>query len=226
MRMFNAMSRGRWRLVWLLAAGILPAELGGAQPARTKRDVTRPELLPRDREVAMALGAAPDHLRDKCGVYVLEASGFVRVRESLNGFTCVVNRDHPLALKPTCWDAEGSATILPKVLRIGELLMQGKSMDEIDREVTEGFRTGRFRAPSRPGVAYMLSGDIRNVSGGKVGSFPPHLMIYAPNLTNADIGITADALLKNPGLPFIAYQGPHGYIIVNVRRTPEAVTKR
>lgn len=34
------------------------------------------------------------------------------VRDSQNSFTCIVNRDHPLNLKPTCYDAEGTATIL------------------------------------------------------------------------------------------------------------------
>jgi hypothetical protein len=62
----------------------------------------------------------------------------------------------------------------------------------------------------------MLSGDIRsfNPQTGKVESFPPHIMFYAPNLTNADIGTTPGALAKDPWLPFVAYQGPQGFIIV------------
>ena len=137
-------------------------------------------------------------------------------RESTNGFTCIVNRDHPLNQKPVCFDAEGTATILPKILRVGELLMQGKTMSEIDAEIAEGFRTGKYISPRRAGVAYMLSGDIRNYNPhtGKVDSFPPHVMFYAPNLTNADLGTTPEALEKNPSLPFVAYQGPHGFIIV------------
>jgi hypothetical protein len=190
----------------------------------TARPAEIPEIMSQDREMAMALGAAPEHLHAEAGVYVLKTTGFVRVRESRNGFTCIVNRDHPKALKPTCWDAEGTATIVPKVLRVGELLMQGKSLAEIDQDIAEGFRTGRFRPPSRPGVAYMLSGDIRNVTAAGTSSFPPHVMIYAPNLTNSDIGVTPEALAKNPSLPFIAYQGPHGYFIVSVasQGTPAA----
>jgi hypothetical protein len=147
---------------------------------------------------------------------VLKRDGFVKVRDSTNGFTCIVNRDHPLNQKPVCFDAEGTATILPKILRVGELLMQGKPMSEIDAEITDGFRTGKYISPRRPGVAYMLSGDIRNFNPqtGKVESFPPHVMFYAPNLTNADLGTTPEALAKDPSLPFVAYQGPHGFIIV------------
>jgi hypothetical protein len=173
----------------------------------------KPAVPPRDSEVAMALSAAPSHLRDEAGVYALEATGFVKVRDSKNGFTCIVNRDHPLSLKPTCYDAEGAATILPKVIQVGAWMMEGKSLAEIDQLVADGFKSGRFISPRRPGVAYMLSGDIKNVNRktGGVSSFPPHVMFYAPNLTNADIGSKGDG---SDGMPFIAYQGPHGFMIM------------
>jgi hypothetical protein len=175
-----------------------------------------PELLPREKEINLALNAAPEHLRKGAGVYVLERHGFVKTRETTNGFTCIVNRDHPLSLKPVCFDAEGTATILPKILRVGELLMQGVPMSGIDKEIAEGFLTRKYISPRRAGVAYMLSGDIRNYNPrtGKVESFPPHVMFYAPNLTNADLGITPEALASDPSLPFVAYQGPHGFIIM------------
>jgi hypothetical protein len=172
-----------------------------------------PEIPTEAQETAMALSAAPEHLRAGAGVYVLTASGFKQTRWSTNKFTCIVNRDHPKSLKPTCFDEEGTATILPKILRVGELMMQGKSLDEIAADIRAGFASGKFVAPRRPGIAYMLSGDIRNVNPatGAVSSFPPHVMFYAPNLTNEDIGSNGSA-----GLPFIAYRGPHGYMIMPV----------
>jgi len=174
-----------------------------------------PEVLPRDEEVALAESAAPFHLRAKATVYALEKNGFVLARKGSNGFTCIVNRDSPLGRKPTCYDAEGASTILPKVLRVGELLMQGTPAAAIDHEIEEGFRTGKFVAPRRPGIAYMLSKGNRDFSPatGNVRPFPPHVMFYAPNLTNIDIGSTGDGA---GGLPFIAYQGPHGFMIMLV----------
>jgi len=193
-------------LALLVAASIPPvhAQTAGQQ---------KPELPSREIEVAMALSAAPEHLRNGAGVYALDTQGFVKVRESTNGFTCIVNRDHPVNLKPTCYDAEGTATILPKVVQIGAWMMAGKSMDEIRQLVADGFKSGTFISPRRPGVAYMLSGDIKNFNPqtGRAGSFPPHVMFYAPNLTNADIGSKGDG---SDGMPFIAYQGPHGFIIM------------
>ena len=181
-------------------------------PAQEQK-VQLPEVLPRDQEMKLALSASPQHLREGAGVYVLEKNGFVKARDTSNGFTCIVNRDHPLNQKPTCYDAEGTATILPKVLYFGELLMQGKPLAEIKAEIQKGFESGKFISPRRAGVAYMLSGDIRafNSQTGKVGSFPPHVMFYAPNLTNADIGSDGNF---DPGMPSIAYQGPQGFMVV------------
>ena len=180
-----------------------------------------PEVLPLEKETALALSAAPEHLRAGAGVWALERNGFVKVRESTNGFNCIVNRDGPLNQKPTCYDAEGSATILPKVVFVGDLLLKGTPLPEIAAAVKEGFRTGRFISPRRPGVAYMLSGDIRNYNPqtGQVGSFPPHVMFYAPNLTNEDIGSTGDPAT---GLPFVAYQGPQGFMIMLAHRDDSA----
>jgi len=199
---------GPWILFSLLLAA--PALSG---PTRSPTAPSIPELLPREQEIALALSAAPERLRAGAAVWVLDKNGFVKVRDGRNGFGCIVNRDHPLNRKPTCYDAEGVATILPKVLRVGELLMQGVSMAEIKADIDEGFRTGKFVSPRRPGVAYMLSGDIRrfDASSGTVVSFPPHVMFYAPNLTDEDIGSTGDG---SGGLPFIAYQGPQGFMIM------------
>jgi hypothetical protein len=195
--------------VFFLAASFAWAQ----QQQKPPQQPMIPELMPEAAEIKLALSAAPEHLRKDAAVYVLRKNGYAKVRNGSNGFTCIVNRDHPLNQKPTCYDAEGTATIVPKVLRVGELLMQGKPMAEINQEIAEGFRSGQYISPRRPGVAYMLSGDIRdfNPQTGKVESFPPHVMFYAPNLTNQDIGSTGDFA---PGMPSIAYQGPQGFMIV------------
>ena len=194
-------------------------------PMAARAQATIPGLMPLETETRLALEAAPPHLRAGAAVYALREHGFEQVRESTNGFTCMVYRDHPLALKPTCWDAEGTRTIVPRALWLGEQLMRGVPLAEIERQMEEGFRTGRWVPPARPGVAYMLSPNIRNVNHatGEFRSFPPHVMFYAPGLTDADIG-TADEVSE--GLPFIDYQGPHGYMIVMPRRPPEPSASR
>ncbi len=182
-------------------------------------------FLPQDQEIELALSAGPEHLRADATVYVFGKKGYERIRTGKNGFTCMVNRDGNQNgdddMKPTCWDAEGSATIVPIMLRVGEMLAQGKTADEIKLDIDKGFSEGRFSSPRKTGIAYMLRGDVRYDAKTKAISkilFPPHYMIYAPGVSNADIGMNMDAYKRNPSLPLV-YSGYSGgsrtaYIIV------------
>ena len=182
-------------------------------------------FLPQPQEIELALSAVPEHLRVDATVYVYGKKGYEKIRRGNNGFTCMVNRDGNQAgdndFKPTCWDAEGSATIVPVMLRVGEMLAQGKTADEIKPDIDRGFSDGRFVSPRKAGIAYMLRGDVqydpKTMSISKT-LFPPHYMIYAPGVTNADIGVNMDAYQKHPSLPLV-YAGYSGgartaYIIV------------
>jgi hypothetical protein len=183
-------------------------------------------LLPRELETELATSAAPAHLRKDATVYVFAKDGYEKARAGTNGFTCLVNRDGAQSgdqtLRPTCWDREGGSSIVPVMLRVGQLLAQGKSAADIKHEIDTGFNDGRFHEPRKTGIAYMLAGDVKqfDTTTGKVVSldYPPHYMIYAPGLTNADIGMTKEGYQINPSLPGV-YAGYSGgshtaYIIV------------
>ncbi|HXE89793.1 MAG TPA: hypothetical protein VNK82_02405 [Terriglobales bacterium] len=173
----------------------------------------KPELMPREREVALALSAGPAHFAEEAGVYVLEKNGYVKIRESKNGFHCFVGRSVPGSQEPECYDAEGSETRLPVAFYEAELRMQGKNRKEIEQAVAEGYASGRFRAPRRPGIVYMLSKENLlpiDEEGKTVLPYRPHLMFYAPYLTNADIGAKA-----GPGAPaFVLDEGKPGALII------------
>ena len=182
-------------------------------------------LIPRQQEIELALKAAPVHLRKEATVYTFGKHGYEKARAGTNGFNCMVNRDGiqsgDTAVHPTCWDPEGSRTILPVMFRVGELLADEKPAAAIKRDIDEGFRQGRFHSPAKAGIAYMLAGDVKfDAKSGQLSTtvFPPHYMIYAPGVTNTDIGVSSEALTQTPGLPFV-YSGYSGgiktaYIIV------------
>jgi len=178
--------------------------------------VLKPEILPQACEVSLALSAAPEYLRAEASVYALKVAGYKKVQSGSNPFTCIVNRDDPRVLKPTCFDAEGTQTIVPKILYIGEKLVKGISVEDINTDVKKKFDDGTFISPRRGGIAYMLSRFNRPVNRqtGELGFFPPHVMFYAPNLNNKDIG--HDMRFHDPKrpLPMIAYGGPQGYMIM------------
>ena len=192
---------------------------------KTTAEIPPQVLISRAQEIELALKAAPVHLRNEATVYIFGKRGYEKVRTGTNGFNCMVNRDGiqngDNEVHPTCWDPEGSRTILPVMLRVGELLAQQKSAADIKHDIDEGFDQGRFHSPAKTGIAYMLSGDVKfDPKSGQLSTteFPAHYMLYAPGVTNADIGISGAALKQTPGLPFV-YSGYSGdtrtaYIIV------------
>lgn len=181
-------------------------------------------FLPRELEIELALAAGPEHIRAEASVYIFTKSGYEKVRAGKNGFTCFVNRDGfqhgEKAIRPTCWDAEGTATIVPVMLRVGELIVQGASAEAVKADIESGFQSKRFSSPQKSGIAYMLKGDVMfDENTQKIETvFHSHYMLYAPGVSNNDLGVTEEALRKNPSLPFI-YDGYSGgtrtaYIIV------------
>jgi hypothetical protein len=67
-------------------------------------------LMDRDNEIALALSACPVGIAPKAAVYVLGQSGYVKVRDSQNGFTAIVQHSLLTSQEPQCMDAEGTRT--------------------------------------------------------------------------------------------------------------------
>ena len=174
-----------------------------------------PPLMDRQKEIALALSACPPSVVSKAAVYVLDKFGYVKVRDSQNGFTAVVQHSLPTAQEPQCMDTEGTRTFLPRMLKVAELRAQGKSPEEIKRIVADALAKGVLQPPARPGVDYMLSTEnVVPDDKGIPAPFPPHVMFYAPYLTNVDLGSEGQA---GGGPVFVAGEGtPYALIIVPV----------
>lgn len=182
-----------------------------------------PKLLPREREIELALSAAPEHLRAEATVYVWQRGGYVKARAGTNGFSCLVHKEDGGGIGPICYDAEGSQTTLLADFRRAQLIEAGKDPAEVARLINEEYKAGKLLAPRKPGVAYMLSHDFRQhnpKTGALEQVFPPHVMFYAPYMKNADIG----ALPQHRGSqtqPWILGEGqPNAYIIVVTKEPP------
>jgi len=97
----------------------------------------------------------------------------------------------------------------------GEVGLGGevRAVSQVERRIAEGFQEGRYRAPARPGISYMLSPARYKIDEqGRISrSAPlPHVMLYGPYLNDADIGGARGSFA------FINRVGPHGMIIVPV----------
>jgi hypothetical protein len=166
--------------------------------------------VPRERQIALALSAAPAEVSSRATVFILGLKGYEKVREGTNGFSCYVGRSFvtptETTVEPTCFDAEGSRTILVRRIRMEELRANGKSEAEIKADIANGYKAGRFRDPSKPGFLYMMSSENRLGGSSGTASFPPHLMFYAPGMTTKDMGFDSPPQLEylgmtHPGAP-------------------------
>jgi len=172
-------------------------------------------LLPADFEVELALSAAPKHLREAAAAWTLGKTGYTIAKKGTNAFTCVVSRRGG-DLFPVCWDAEGARSLLPLDFDDAQLRLAGRSAADIESIVAQRFKAGQYRAPSRAGIAYMLSpARYRIDEQGRVTRTPPnpHLMFYGPGLTDHDIGGARGSLV------FMNRVGPDGMMIVPVGAT-------
>jgi hypothetical protein len=177
----------------------------------------KPQLMEREKEIALALSSCPAKVAAKAAVYVLERSGYAKVQDS---FTAIVQHSLPSSQEPQCMDSEGTRTFLRRMLKVAELRAIGKSPEEIKRYVADAFEKGIFQLPSRTGIDYMLSSEnFVPDEMGVVGHFPPHVMFYAPYFTNADIGSVGGGHGSGPA--FVAGEGtPNALIIVPVGAHP------
>lgn|ERR1700675_188433 len=169
--------------------------------------------LPREERIKLAESAAPPEISGKATVYLLEKTGYLKVREGTNRFSCFVDRQTPLNLEPTCFDAEGSASTLPTRLFAEEQRVKGNSEEQINAAIEEGYKTGKFHAPRKPGIVYMMSGSVYLYisENNQIVHVPPHLMFYAPYATDKDIGSPP----PSPDMPHLIRGGkPDAYIIV------------
>jgi len=180
--------------------------------------------IPPEKQIELAMSAAPAEIAAKATVLVLGPNGYVQARTGSNGFTCLVERQYFNTVEPSCYDAEGSATTLQARLYLEELRSAKVPEDEIEKRINERYKTGVFKAPQKPGFVYMLSAHawVLNDRTNKIVNAPPHLMFYAPYATQKDFGE-----FVGRHVPYVVLEGrPDAYLIVNPGPMASALQKR
>ncbi len=165
---------------------------------------------PTEVQMQLIREAAPEDVVDQATIYILRKTGYEKARSGRHGFSCLILRERPDTLEPLCYDAEGSSSTLKADLYLEQERAKGRKDEEIRRDIARGYKTGRFRAPRKPGIVYMLSPHNRvyDPDSKRVISFPGHLMFYAPYATASTVG-------KGKGAPYIVHPGePDALLIV------------
>jgi hypothetical protein len=156
----------------------------------------------RDQEIRLARSAAPADVSKDAKVYVLDHDHYIVADPGHSTESCLVARPMLQAFAPMCGDPEADGTILA-VERFRSIeVLAGKSPDVIKQEIAAGFKSGRFHAPKRPALIFMMSSAqlLPNPDFTKIGKFQPHLMVFYPGMHNADYGLVNSNDNNVPGV--------------------------
>jgi hypothetical protein len=199
---------------------------------------TKLEAMPPQLETQFALSAAPPKVRSAASVYLLDpAKGYSLSHQGTNGVTCIVQRTdwempeyHDDVYWPVCYDALGTKTYLKTIMDAAALRAEGMSSAALSAEIAKRYHDKTYVVPNKAGVAYMVGPVMRAVGPPdmKVHTMAmPHLMFYAPFVTNEDIGAAPD--FNDPSTliyPFMDKhtegEAEHGYIIQPLGQTETA----
>jgi len=184
-----------------------------------KATETTIEPMPAALETRFALSAVPKALRDRATVHLLDPrKGYHLSRQGTSGVTCIVQRtswEHADFRNdiyiPLCYDAVGTKTYLKFIMDAAALRAQGMSPAALKAEIEKRYRDKTYAVPEKAGLSYMVAPIMRTVGPPdlKVHTMSmPHLMFYAPYITNEDIGAVPDLSVHSSLLyPFIDQQG-------------------
>jgi hypothetical protein len=223
-------------------ASLLFSLTAGAENKQTLAVMTKVEPLPRDLEIQLALSALPAHLRDDATVYVLTpAKGFEIAHKGTNGFWALVARTGddtsrgtwPLTeyrddiLYPISFDKAGSKAQMRVFIDAAEMQAKGTPPRELENIMRDRLSGGFYKSPERAGISYMLSPVLRTYSNPEksdevMTSNYPHVMYFAPDISNEDIGGGKPGGME----PFVILHGHHGYMIQPVGVTERAAINK
>jgi hypothetical protein len=231
------MMESAMKIKWVaafIAVGLVATATAGSTPANN----TTLDAMPAKLETQFALSAAPPALRDRASVYLLDPKkGYFLSKQGSSGLACIVQRtDWEVAdyrndiYWSVCYDAAGTSTYLKSIMDAAALRAQGLSPAALKTEMEKRFREKTYKAPERAGVSYMVGPVMRTLGPPDMKMHTmamPHLMFYAPGVTNEDIGAVLD--LKDPSTliyPFMdqhtGSSGQENYIIQLLGETEKA----
>jgi hypothetical protein len=202
-----------------LAVPIVAISLIGISARPCHATETAIEQMPAKLETQFALSALPPVMRNQATVYLLDPKkGYQLGRQGTSGVTCLVERTvwewadfrNDIYI-PLCYDAVGTKAHLKVIMDTAALRAQGMSAATLKSEIESRYRNKTYGAPEKAGLSYMISPVMRALGPPDMKMHTmsmPHLMFYAPSITNEDIGAVPDLSVHSSLLyPFIDKQG-------------------
>jgi hypothetical protein len=200
----------------------LLAILTMAQPPAQAQDskTAYPQMAPLDQyliadrsaEMELARSAAPETIAREAEVMVLTRNGYEIAAKGANGFVCMVERSwtadgddpnfwNPKLRAPICFNPAAARTYLPLTIKKTDLVLAGKSKEEMFAGIKAGFEKKELPALEPGAMAYMLS--KQGYLSDSVGHWHPHVMFFVPEIEPGTLGanVAGSPVLASPDSP-------------------------
>ena len=175
-------------------------------------------LIPDEKtEIALARSAAPASISDEAEVMVLRRDGYTTAVKGSNGFVCIVERSwanasdapdfwNPKHRAPICFNPSATRTFLPIFLMKTQLVLAGKSKEEIVAATASALDKKELPALEPGAMCYMMS--KQQYLGDRDKSWHPHLMFFV----SGDAAKSSGADVE--GSPLIAANDPEARVTI------------
>ncbi len=191
------MKKSTLLLVFLGCAAALPAQ----------------NIPSKDVQIATAVLAAPEGLREKAMVYGYSEKGeFTVLRKGENEMVCLADDPNQSGLNVSCYHKD----LEPFMARGRELKKGGKSFQEIFDIREEEVKNKKLAMPSQPTTLFVFSAKEEgyNRTTGEVKDGNLRYVVYIPYATAESTGLPLKP--EAPGMPWIMDPGTHrAHIMIN-----------
>lgn len=191
------MKKSTFLLVFLGCAAAVPAQ----------------NIPSKDVQIATAVLAAPEGLREKAMVYGYSEKGeFTVLRKGENEMVCLADDPNQSGLNVSCYHKD----LEPFMARGRELKKNGKSFQEIFDIREEEVKNKKLAMPSQPTTLFVFSAKDEgfNRTTGEVKDGNLRYVVYIPYATAESTGLPLKP--EAPGMPWIMDPGTHrAHIMIN-----------
>ena len=207
---FGAIAIRRLALLTMLGAAYQAAAQNAATPYPKMAPIEQYLMSDQAAEIALARTAAPESLSRDAEVLVLGRHGYETAVKGKNGFVCIVGRGwsaaadpdywNPKVRVPMCVNAAAARTYLPRVTKITEMALAGRTLDQVNDAMAAGIAKKEL-PPMESGAMCYMTGK-QGYGGDVAPHWPAHLMFFYSDTDPAIWGANL------PGSPIIAIADP------------------
>lgn len=169
------------------------------------------EVPPPERQIAIAVQAAPEEFRAGAAVLGYDGAGtLVTLRQGSNDLVCLAHAPGDPGVRVACY----AKSLEPFMKRGRELKAQGVPDEERTKRRFQEAEEGTLQMPQAPATLYVLSGTGVDPATGEVTEPYRRYVVYTPWATSASTGLPEKPVA--PGAPWIMFPGtPGAHIMIN-----------